>query len=168
MLKMHISRYLLPNLRLMRYNTKRDFKQENLTVEFERFDKRQTPIAGSPFVTIQRGGRVMTINRVAHEMVGSPEAVELLFNKENRVIGVRQVSKTEPYAFPLRGQGRKGSQPSNYLVAVQAFTKHYDIDTSAAKRYPAEMQEDILIVDLSRGVEATGPRDKSSAVEGTR
>jgi len=131
-------------------------------VDFERFDQRHIAIAGSPFVTIQKGGRVMTINRVAHEMLGSPEAVELLYNKNNQVIGVRKVSKKEPYAFPTRAQGRKGQAPSNYLVAVQAFTKHYGIDTSVAMRYPAEMQDDILTVSLDRGIVATGPRAKSN------
>jgi hypothetical protein len=127
-------------------------------VDFERFDQRHIAIAGSPFVTIQKSGRVMTINRVAYEMLGSPEAVELLYSTKNRVIGIRKVSKKEPYAFPLRAQGRKGRQPSNYLVAVQAFTKHYNIDTSIAMRYPAEMQEDILTITLDRGIVATGPR----------
>jgi hypothetical protein len=127
-------------------------------VDFERFDQRHIAIAGSPFVTIQKSGRVMTINRVAYEMLGSPEAVELLYSIKNRVIGIRKVSKKEPYAFPLRAQGRKGRQPSNYLVAVQAFTKHYNIDTSTAMRYPAEMQEDILTITLDRGIAATGPR----------
>jgi hypothetical protein len=130
-------------------------------VDFERFDQRHIAIAGSPFVTIQKGGRVMTINRPAYEMLGSPEAVELLYNKKNRVVGIREVSKKEPYAFPLRAQGRKGREPSNYLVAVQAFTKHYNIDTSVAMRYPAEMQEDILTISLDRGTIATGPRAKS-------
>jgi hypothetical protein len=130
-------------------------------VDFERFDKRHIAIAGSPFVTIQQGGRVMTINRVAYEMLEGPEAVELLYNKQNRVIGVRQVSPKEPYAFPLRGQGRRGKEPSNYLVAVQAFTKYYGIDTSVAMRYPVEMQEDILLVPLDRGTVATGPRAKT-------
>jgi hypothetical protein len=131
-------------------------------LDFERFDKRHIAIAGSPFVTIQRGGRVMTINRVAYEMLGRPEAVELLYSKQNHgVIGVRQVSPKEPYAFPLRGQGRRGQEPSNYLVAIQAFTKHYGIDTSVAMRYPVEMQEDILTVPLDRGTVATGPRAKT-------
>jgi hypothetical protein len=103
----------------------------------------------------------MTINRAAYEMLGSPEAVELLYSKTNRVIGVKQVSKTEPYAFPLRAQGRKGQDPSNYLVAAQAFTKHYNIDTNVAMRYPAEMQDDILTASLDRGMVATGPRAKS-------
>ena len=103
----------------------------------------------------------MTINRAACEMLGGPRAVELLYSKKNRVIGVRQISPKEPYAFPLRGQGRKGREPSNYLVAVQAFTKHYGIDTSVAMRYPVEMQEDILTVPLDRGTVATGPRAKT-------
>ena len=103
----------------------------------------------------------MTINRVAYEMLGGPEAVELLYSKKNRVIGVRQVSPKEPYAFPLREQGRRGQEPSNYLVAAQAFTKHYGIDTSVARRYPVEMQEDILMIPLDRGTVATGPRAKS-------
>ena len=130
-------------------------------MDWERFDQRHIAIAGSPFVTIQKDGRVMTINRPAYELLGSPEAVELLYSKGNRVIGIREISKKEPYAFPLRAQGRKGHQPSNYLVAVQAFTKHYDIDTSVAKRYPAEMQDDILTIPLNRGNVATGPRAKS-------
>jgi hypothetical protein len=130
-------------------------------VDFERFDQRHIAIAGSPFVTIQRSGRVMTINRAAYEMLGSPEAVEMLYSKKNRVIGLREVSKREPFAFPLRSQGRKGAQPSNYLVAAQAFTKHYGIDTSVAMRYPAEMQEDILTISLDRGMVATGPRAKA-------
>ena len=103
----------------------------------------------------------MTINRVAYEMLGGPEAVELLYSKENRVIGVRQVSPKEPYAFPLRGQGRRGQEPSNYLVAIQAFTKHYGIDTSVAMRYPVEMQKGILTIPLDRGTVATGPRAKT-------
>jgi hypothetical protein len=130
-------------------------------LDFERFDQRHMAIAGSPFVTIQKSGRVMTINRSAYELLGSPEAVELLYSRQNRVIGIRAVSKKEPYAFPLRAQGRKRHEPSNYLVAVQAFTKHYEIDTSVATRYPAEMQDDILTIPLDRGNVATGPRAKS-------
>ena len=107
----------------------------------------------------------MTINRSAYEMLGSPEAVELLYSKKHRAIGLRQVSKKEPYAFPTRAQGRKGHNPSNYLVAVQAFTKHYNIDTSVAMRYPVEMQDDILTISLDRGTVATGPRAKSKGNE---
>lgn len=134
---------------------------------FERYDKRSAPIKTSPFVTIQRRGP-MSLNMATYELLGRPEAAELLFDREGNRIGIRKVPPTEPYAFPVRPQGRKEGKPSNYVMSTQAFTKHYEIDTSIAMRYPVELQEkdNILVVDLDRGVEATGPRDKSRAVEG--
>jgi hypothetical protein len=143
------------------YSYRSPLSVRSAQLDFERFDKRHIAIAGSPFATIQQGGRVMTINRVAYEMLGGPQAVELLYSKQNRVIGVRQVSPKEPYAFPLRGQGRRGKEPSNYLVAIQAFTKYYSIDTSVAMRYPVDMQKGILTIPLDRGTVATGPRAKT-------
>jgi hypothetical protein len=128
-------------------------------LEFERYDKRTAPIGGVPFVTIQRSGP-MSINKAAYELLGEPEAVELLYSRKNRAIGLRKVSKKEPYAFAVRPQGRKGRKPSNYLVAIQAFAKHYDIDTSVAMRYPAEMKDDVLVIELDRGAVATGLRAK--------
>jgi hypothetical protein len=127
---------------------------------FELYDRRSAPIRTSPFVTLQRRGP-MSLNMAAYELLGKPEAAALLFDRENQLIGIRNVPPTEPYAFPVRPQGRKGEKPSNYVMSTQAFTKYYGIDTSIAMRYPVEMQDDIMVIDLGRGVEATGPRDKS-------
>ncbi len=129
---------------------------------FERFDKRSVPIAENPFVTIQMRGP-MSLNYSAYKTLGEPEAVELLYDRGNQIVGFRAISPKESYAFPVRPQGRKDKRPSNYVVAGQAFTKHYEIDTSIAKRYPAEMQGDVLAVDLKRGTVATGPRLKGKA-----
>ncbi len=129
---------------------------------FERFDKRSVPIAENPFVTIQMRGP-LSLNYSAYKMLGEPKAVELLYDQEDKIIGLRPVSPKEAYAFPVRPQGRKDKRPSNYVIAGQAFTKHYGIDTSVAKRYPAEMQGDIMAVDLKRGTVATGPRLKGKA-----
>ncbi len=129
---------------------------------FERFDKRSVPIAENPFVTIQMRGP-LSLNYSAYRTLGEPEAVELLYDRESETVGLRPVSPKESYAFPVRPQGRKDKRPSNYVIAGQAFTKHYGIDTSVAKRYPAEMQGDVLAVDLKRGTVATGPRLKGKA-----
>jgi hypothetical protein len=133
-------------------------------VPFERFDKRSVPIAENPFVTIQMRGPI-SLNYSAYETLGGPEAVEMLYDREKQIVGLRSISPKEAYAFPVRPQGRKGKRPSNFVVAGQAFTKHYGIDTSVARRFPAEMQDDILTVDLKRGTVATGPRlkDKDGA-----
>jgi hypothetical protein len=134
-------------------------------VPFELYDRRSAPIKTSPFVTIQRRGP-LSLNMAAYELLGKPEAAALLFDRENQLVGIRKVEPTEPYAFPVRPQGKKGAKPSNYVMSTQAFTKYYDIDTSIAMRYPVEMQDDTLVIDLSRGVEATGPRDKSRSGAG--
>ena len=131
---------------------------------FERFDKRSVASTTSPFVTLQKRGP-FGLNRSAYEVLGRPEAVELLYDRDEHIIGLKPVSPTEPYAFPVRPQGSR-ERISNFLVAGQSFTKHYGIDTSVARRYAAEMQGDILTVDLKRGgVEATGPRTKRAQEE---
>ncbi len=131
-------------------------------MQFERFDKRKASASQSPFVTLQRRGPI-SLNQAAFEELGKPEAVELLYAREERVIGLKPTSLKQPYAFPVRPQGSRG-RAGNYTVAGQAFTKNYGIDTSVARRYAAEMQDGTLLIDLKTGgVDATGPRAKKEA-----
>src|SRR5215212_10591398 len=95
LVKLSVRRHCIPGSGDVRI-TQATSRVRSAQVDFERFDQRHIAISGSPFVTIQRGGRVMTINRAAYEMLGGPRAVELLYSKQNRVIGVRQVSPKEP------------------------------------------------------------------------
>lgn len=122
---------------------------------FETFDKRSAAATKSPMVTLQRGGP-FSLNKAAHHLVGSPEAVELLYDKENELIGFKPASSSSPRAFPVRPQGPNGS---TLMIAGQAFAKYYGIDTSKARRYGVEKRDNILILDLnSDSVEVTGPR----------
>lgn len=93
--------------------------------------------------------------------LGEPEAVTLMFDREDQLIGIKPISPKEPQAFLIRPQGSR-DRTSNYVVAGHAFTKHYSINTEVARRYSAEMQGDTLIIDLKQGgMVATGPRDKN-------
>lgn len=125
---------------------------------FEVFDKRSATASKQPFVTIQKKGP-FSLNKAAHEALGEPSHVEMLYDSENKLIGFRPVSDTSPRAYPLRPQG-----PNNatFMIAGQAFTKHYKIDTSVARRYAAQLQEDMLVVDIkSESTDVTGPRSRS-------
>jgi len=127
---------------------------------FETFDKRRASSAPSPFVTIQRKGP-LSLNRAAHEAIGEPKTAELLFDRESRKIGVKPVDPTSPRGFPVRPQGKNDS---NFMIAGQAFTKYYGIDTSVARRYAAAKEGDMLVIDLnSDSVDVTGPRAKKRA-----
>ncbi len=122
---------------------------------FETFDKRAATASKNPMVTIQRGGS-FSFNRAAHKLMGMPETVELLFDRAERLIGFRNVAATSPRAYPVRPQGKNAA---TFMIAGQAFTKHYDVDTSTARRYSVDMKDGILVLDLKGdSVDVTGPR----------
>ncbi len=125
---------------------------------FETFTRRSTPVAATPLVTIQKRGTI-SLNRTAHELLGSPEAVELLFDKGEQVIGIRAVDPSIRHAYPLR------KQPSSYsyLVAGQAFAKYYNIPIGETRRYEAEMIGDVLAIDLKQTAVTPVSRDRGNA-----
>lgn len=129
--------------------------------EFEVFTRRATPLSKGPFVTIQRKG-ILSLNLDAFEALGKPEAVELVYDRSERVMGFRPVSPDVPHAYRPRKQGAS----SSFLVAGQAFTRYYGIVTDTARRYPATMIDDVLAIDLkAEGIIATGPRAKGGGEE---
>jgi hypothetical protein len=115
--------------------------------KFETFTRRMVPLAEKPYVTIQKRGNI-ALNKSAQAALGEPIAVELLYDPEGKVMGLRAIDTTVEHAYPLRSQSGKDVGP--YLVAGMAFTKYYGIDTTTARRYPAEMDDDVLCIDLSQ------------------
>ena len=111
---------------------------------FEKFHKRAAPQGVAPLVTIQRGG-TLSLNNSAYTCLGGPEMVELLFNREARVMGLRTSNKGDKDAYPLRQVGRGNT----FAVTARAYCTYYDIPTEVARRYYAAMQGDVLIVDLN-------------------
>lgn len=133
---------------------------------FETFDKRTAAATKAPMATIQRQGS-FSLNKAAHTDLGNPEAVELLFDRDNQLIGFKPVAPTSPRAFPVRPQG---ANAGTLMIAGQAFTKYYGIDTSKARRYPVEVQDDgnggILVLDLKGdSVEVTSPAERRKTRE---
>jgi hypothetical protein len=131
--------------------------------EFETFTRRMIPLVKKPFVTIQKRG-TMSFNKAAQVALGSPEAVELLYDKENDVMGIRAVDPSVDHAYPMRAQGNKDDGP--YIVSGAAFTKFYGIKTEEARRFNAEMEDGVLIIDLrSEGQVVTSNRNGSARME---
>ena len=125
---------------------------------FVEFDKRAASASKAPFVTLQRKGP-LSLNQAAYELVGRPEAVTLLYDEDEKLIGVKPASISQPRALPVRAQGEDAN---TYVIAGQAFCKHFGIDTSTARRYAVEMRDDLLVVDLkSDSTDVTGPRARS-------
>lgn len=127
--------------------------------EFETFTKRMVPLAKAPYVTVQKRG-TMSFNAAAHAAMGSPDAVELLYAKEERIIGVRGVNPSVEHAYPIRATGGK-VDTGTWMVSGRAFTQFYGIDTEVARRYPAVMDGEVLCIDLkSEGTVVTSNRNR--------
>ncbi len=112
---------------------------------FEVFTRRMIPMTKQPAVTIQKRG-LISLNKSAQVALGEPEAVELLFDPVERIVGIRGVDPTVGHAYPLRAQG--GHSDGTYLVAGTAFTRYYDIDTTISKRWPVQIEDGLLLVNL--------------------
>jgi hypothetical protein len=133
---------------------------EDVVPEFEVFTHRgMQGDGGGPFVTVQRGGS-FALTPVADQLLGRPEAVELMYDRERRVMGFRAVASTIPHGYRVRAQ--KGS--SSRLVSGKAFTRHYGIATDTARRYPATMIGDVLAVKLNDEAMKTARQTEDAAV----
>ena len=127
---------------------------------FEVFDKRKAPLAKSPSVTIQKRG-IFSLNKAAHKLIGEPETVELLFDRENLVIGLR-ASEVSGHAYAIRPQTARDN--GQVILSATAFTQYYDIDTTVSRRWEPYEKDGILCIDLkSHSVEVRGNRSKKSA-----
>ncbi|MEX5272242.1 hypothetical protein [Kocuria sabuli] len=128
---------------------------------FEVFDKRMTPLAEAPSVTIQKRG-VISLNRTAHDLVGNAETVELLYDRDRQVMALRPVDDSSPHAYAVRAGSKRG--PGQAMVAATAFTAHYSVDTTVTRRWNPFLEGGMLCVDLSQeGTTITGNRTKPSA-----
>ena len=137
-------------------------------VPFEVFDKRMTPLAKAPSVTIQKRG-VISLNKAAHDLMGGAETVEMLYDQDRQVMALRPADDSSPHAYAVRTGSKRG--PGQAIVSATAFTQHYGIDTTATRRWKPFVEDGMLCVDLTQeGVVITGNRAKalsaSSAGEG--
>lgn len=128
---------------------------------FEVFDKRMTPLAKAPSVTIQKRG-VISLNKAAHDLVDNTETVELLYDRDRHVMALRATDDSSPHAYAVRNGSKRG--PGQAMVSATAFTAHYGIDTTATRRWKPFVEDGMLCVDLTEeGTVITGNRAKAVA-----
>ena len=97
------------------------------------------------YVTMNPAGDIV-MSRVTYQMMGSPAAFVILYDKANNRIGLKCAALTTRNAYPVRVSNRCGAK----LVRGHRLTREHRIDLPATVRfYDAEIDEDgILILDL--------------------
>ena len=113
---------------------------------FEVYEKGSAPVATVPSVTIQKRG-LISINRAAYALMKEPEAVELMWDRERKLVGLRPVPIEAANAYPVRPQSAD-SQRGPLLIAGNLFTKYIGLNTDEAHRWTPRMEGEILCIDV--------------------
>ncbi|WP_068483811.1 hypothetical protein [Pseudoclavibacter helvolus] len=125
---------------------------------FEVFNKRNAPLAKAPSITIQKRG-IFSINKAAHNLIGSADTVELLYDRDERIIGIRP-AEMSPNAYQIRPQSQQRDSGQSILSAT-AFTQFYEVDTTITRRWQPYVEDGVLCIDLKGpSAEVRGNRAK--------
>lgn len=92
-----------------------------------------------PRATITKRGRIL-LSRAAFEMIGSPETVDLLFDRTERTIGVKPGGRLKASM-----QGADHSVPS---ISAKVFCIHYGI--AFDQKIEAVVEDGILVLKGAR------------------
>lgn len=130
-------------------------------VEFSREDSRSR--REEPQFTWQARG-LLSLNQAVFRALGEPEAVTLLYDPKEGIVGMRNAEKGHPNAYQVRKQQKSQS----YVVGAQGFAAYHGIQTLRARRFVAHDYHDgIWGFVLSEGVPVEnrrGARDQGPAL----
>lgn len=128
--------------------------------KFEVFQRGRRAAVGA-YVSIQTKG-AMAISFAAWESIGRPEAVRLLWSGEDGgIVGLQPCGLDEDNAYRVRMEGKNPEGPR--ALAARDFTKHYDIDTSGARRFPVQVENGVLLFKLNTGTATSRQRSTPPA-----
>lgn len=103
-------------------------------------------------VSITSVGRI-GFSRPAYEAMGSPEAVVLLTDRAEQLIGFRPAGVEEPSAYRLN--------PRSLSVSSTAILQYLEFDYSVSRRWPLLCDDGTWHIDLKQeGVPVTSNRRK--------
>lgn len=111
---------------------------------FEVFDKRNGRLTKTPELTIQGKG-AMSMNAAAAALLKDAQAVELLYDRDANVIGIRGVPGETTHAYPIRPIGKGGT----HVISARAFFAFYGIPLGTPVRRDVSAQDGVIIVNLN-------------------
>lgn len=110
---------------------------------FEKFRRSNITSGAAPMVAIHARG-VLAFNQQALDALEKPEAVELFYDREATIIGMKGAPRSSPDSYVVRHHTRNSAQ-----IAGQSFLEFYEIPREVrGRRYRAELQDGMLTVDL--------------------
>ena len=117
---------------------------------FEVFQGQRVRVTDEPTITIQKRGNI-SLNLPAYEALGSPDHVELLYDRERKLMGIRKTTDSKSQsAYVVRSvTPRNNRPPSSYVLSGIAFAAYYGIPVESAHRWTAQEEDGMLVIDLN-------------------
>jgi hypothetical protein len=117
-----------------------------MALHWEKFKGGPTRPENTDFAITINAKNILTFNKFARKMLGEPEAVLLLFEKKESMIGLVAASLKDQDAFPMKPKGGG----LNYIVHAAPFCRHFGIVIEKTERFDGPEIDDqgILRLDL--------------------
>lgn len=114
---------------------------------FEVYDRKNlnNTRIGRPIGTLRSDGS-LNLNPSAYELMERPESVELLFDPQNKVIGLRESDEYHAYKVAAMPGGWKA-------VATTSMLKFYGVKISESTRYEITYRDGLTRINLRKPVE---------------
>jgi hypothetical protein len=121
------------------------------------------PFAERVHVTLNRKN-VFCLNPKVHEMMGRPEAVVLMFDRLENVIGIRPALPTDRGSFRLHPLTR-GS--SHKIIRAAPFCRRFGISLEGTSAFlaPVVDRDGVLLLDLKMMTPARARRPYKKTVD---
>jgi hypothetical protein len=133
---------------------------------WQKFNRKTASRTTEPTITIQRRGTISCSGPAVDLLLGGSEKpdkipVELLYDPERELVGIKLAEEGNPNPHLLRRQGRS----EVFLVSGTFFCAHYNISTDLARRYCAQMHDGVLGIRLADPHATVGRRAKELSKE---
>ncbi len=107
-------------------------------------------------VSIRKGGAI-ALNFLAFRVIGNPEAVQLLFDRAGKQIGIKPCHAEDEHAFKVYSPGRNGRADKSASIHARGFLRYYKIAyEDGARRFKARYEDGMLIVDAREPLNKEG------------
>ena len=120
--------------------------------KWTRFKGRQHGRTARPGLRVTIGPRhVIYLNGKAFDAIDRHPAVEMLYDGNRRIIGLKPVDPHKSYAFQVKKHGSSGDY---HRISASAFCQHFRLQIDRTLLFEgAELDNDgVLLLDLNRTV----------------
>ncbi len=118
--------------------------------QWEEFTQKSTGKADVIRVSLNARGN-FALNQKTVDLLGSPEAIVLMYDKANQLVGLKASSPDVSHAYELKRQGTSQS----YFLRAKSFCNFYGIDIGDTVVFnDVQMEDGVIVLQLTNVTEA--------------